>query len=129
MTNNPSKKCKESQKVPVQICITTMPPSIEDLNDAAERLNTTGYEGIVIAEEVPIKITWDELKEKAKELGAEVLTGSVLDRTWEVILYKNFRFYRDGVITFPETLPLDERYCVADERTYEQMLMIMEALK
>lgn len=73
-------------------------------------------------------MTWEELCEKAKELGAEVLRGSVLDRTWEVILYKRFRFYRDSVITFPETLPLEDRYCIADKRTYEQMLKIMEAL-
>lgn len=74
-------------------------------------------------------MTWDELKEKAQELGAEILIGGVLGKNYEVILYKNFRFYRDGVITFPESLPLTERYCVADDRTYTQMFMIMDALK
>ena len=74
-------------------------------------------------------MTWEELKEKAKEMGAEIIKGIVADLTYEVIVFNHFRFYRDGEITYPDFLPLEDRHFVSKNRTPEQMLMIMRGLE
>lgn len=62
-------------------------------------------------------MTWDELKEKAKELGADVKSFT--------IFYKNLCFDCLGVV---RTIGIED-IVLENKRTYEQMLMIMEALK
>lgn len=74
-------------------------------------------------------MTWDELKEEAKKMGAEIIKGIVADLTYEVIVFNHFRFYRDGVITYPDFLPIEERHFVSKDRTPDQMLAIMKALQ
>ncbi len=74
-------------------------------------------------------MTWEELKEEAKKMGAEIIKGVVGDLTYEVIIFNHFRFYRDGVITYPDFLPLEDRHFVAKDRKPDQMLAIMKALQ
>lgn len=58
-------------------------------------------------------MTWEELKERAKELGAEVYA--------DLIVFDGFWFWSNGTIEYgEETLSI--------KRTPEQMLMLMEAL-
>lgn len=59
-------------------------------------------------------MTWEELQEKAKELGY-----SVGDFTFGDII---INFYKTGIIDV-------EGCTLARDRTYEQMYAIMEALK
>lgn len=70
---------------------------------------------------------WDELKEKAKELGAE--ERDYLNNT-KYLVFKDFYFTQDGNVYIGIT---DKDACrtekVSTDRNYEQMLMIMEALK
>lgn len=73
-------------------------------------------------------MTWDELKEKAKEMGAEIIKGIVADLTYEVIVFEDFRFYRDGQITYPDFLPPEERHFVSKNRTPSQMFAMMKVL-
>ena len=73
-------------------------------------------------------MTWEELKEEAKKMGAEIIKGMVADLTYEVIIFNHFRFYR-GVITYPDFLPLEDRHFVSKDRKPDQMLAIMKALQ
>lgn len=74
-------------------------------------------------------MTWEELKEEAKKMGAEIIKGIVADLTYEVIVFNHFRFYRDGEITYPDFLPLEDRHFVSKDRKPDQMLAIMKALQ
>lgn len=98
--------------------------TLEKLKQATERLNTTGYEDVVIVDEEHIKMTWEELVEKAKELGAEVFDGGS-------IYFSHLEFYEDGRICCdPSCGDIEElAVCISSDRTPEQLLMIMEALK
>lgn len=70
-------------------------------------------------------MTWDELKEKAKELGYKLTTKVPYSEPEECLA-----FYKDGTCEFDckDNSPLCGFPFVFD-RTPEQMLMIMEALK
>ena len=72
---------------------------------------------------------WEELKEEAKKMGAEIVKGTVGDLTYEVIIFNHFRFYRDGEIMFPNFMPIDDRFFISKDRTPDQMLAIMKALQ
>lgn len=80
-------------------------------------------------------MTWEELKEKAKEMGLEIIVGSVGDYTYEKIVMGKLHFYRDGTITCPfeyvneDGYPAHDRVIIAEHRTPEQMLMIMRGLE
>lgn len=69
---------------------------------------------------------WNELKEKAKELGA------LINEEAQAIFYKGMVFmFKEGAITYVRYAPMCEDVTVlfAAHRTPEQMLMIMEALR
>lgn len=68
-------------------------------------------------------MTWEELKEKAKELG---YANNALNCIWKDFI----EFYKDGTVN----CVYEEKRCTSvitfsENRNYEQMLMIMEALK
>lgn len=68
-------------------------------------------------------ITWEELCEKAKEMGGFVSTGGT-------IIFSHLEFHEDGGI-YIDREELDDVWvipCVSSDRTPEEMLMIMEAL-
>ena len=80
-------------------------------------------------------MTWEELCEKAKEMGAEIVVGSIGKYTYKKIIIDKLCFYSDGEITCPYIF-INEEGCpekgvvkVAKNRTYDQMYAIMEALK
>ena len=76
-------------------------------------------------------MNWEELKEKAKEMGAEIYISPFGDN-FERIDYKNACFFNDGNIS-----ATDDDYCyrlygkmnLATDRTPDQMLMIMMGLE
>lgn len=80
-------------------------------------------------------MTWEELKDKAKEMGLEIIIGSVAEYTYEKIIMGQLHFYRDGIITCPfEYVNIDgylahDRVVIAEHCTPEQMLMIMKGLE
>ena len=80
-------------------------------------------------------MTWQELCEKAKKMGSEIVVGSIGKYTYEKIIKGKLCFYRDGEITCPYTFINEEGYPeqdivkVADHRTPDQMYQIMEALR
>lgn len=74
-------------------------------------------------------MNWEELKKEAQEMDAEIIKGIIGDLTYEVIVFKHFRFYRDGQITYPDFLPFEERHFVSKDRTPDQMFAIMKALQ
>ena len=71
-------------------------------------------------------MTWDELKEEAKKMGADVYdTGS--------IYFSHLQFEEDGGI-YVDPVHYDwetsgECICVSSDRTPDQMLAIMKALQ
>lgn len=66
-------------------------------------------------------MTWGELKEEAKKMGAEVYT--------DVIYYSNLCFWEFGdVETQGTTFSVDDK-TIAEGRTPDQMLAIMKALQ
>lgn len=66
-------------------------------------------------------MTWEELKQKAKELGAEVYS--------DVIYYSNLVFWVFGEVETQVKTFSEENKTIAKDRTPEQMWQIMEALK
>lgn len=70
-------------------------------------------------------MTWEELVEKANEMGASIGKSGT-------IYFSNLEFEDDGGI-YLDRAELDEDEnvipCISSDRTPEQMLMIMEALK
>ena len=62
-------------------------------------------------------MTWEELKEKAKEMGADLY----LSNERECIFHKNIFYFSDGSILWGH-----KQY---EHRTPEQMLMIMRGLE
>lgn len=72
-------------------------------------------------------MTWEELVEKAKEMGYVVTcNGYCLMSNDNKIYNHTMHYYKDGVISSEHF----EKQCfVADHRTPEQMYQIMEALR
>ena len=73
------------------------------------------------------KMTWEELKEKAKEMGYLVCLNGDCIKTNDDTQYNHTLFYyRDGIINVKHF----GNFCfVAEHRTPEQMLMIMKGLE
>lgn len=75
-------------------------------------------------------MTWEELVEKAKELGYKITTRIPYSEPEECLLNEEgFAFYKDGTCEYDCE---DDIFCGCPfvyGRTPEQMLMIMEALK
>ena len=67
-------------------------------------------------------MTWDELKEKAKEIGykEQAFLGEALTKD---SAYHEITFYKNGNIEY------NDDYVIAFDRTPEQMLMIMRGLE
>lgn len=77
-------------------------------------------------------MTWEELKEKAKKMGAEIIIRIIADRTIEKIIFNNVAFYSDGGICGVYEREDGSTYCgsaFTQDRTPEQMLAIMKALQ
>lgn len=75
-------------------------------------------------------MTWEELKEKAKELGYKIVTKYPWDKKEECICNGQYGFYKDG--TVEDNCYLDDEYCgrpFAENRTPDQMYQIMLALR
>ena len=75
-------------------------------------------------------MTWEELKEKAKELGYEIVIKYPYGKKEECICDGQYGFYRDG--TVENDCYLDDEYCgspFAEDRTIDQMYQIMLALR
>jgi hypothetical protein len=69
-------------------------------------------------------MTWEELKEKAKEMGALVCCGGT-------ILFSHLEFHEDGDI-YLDREELDDVWnipCVSSDKTPDEMLAIMKALQ
>ena len=78
-------------------------------------------------------MTWDELKEEAKKMGAEIRESEF--GTWD-IKYKELTFSWGGTISTQYSYydsEYDENYqddkIIAEERNADQMLAIMKALQ
>ena len=71
-------------------------------------------------------MTWEELKEKAKEMGADVFDNGG-------IYFGHLRFEEDGTIYVDpahyDWEELGETITIASDRTYDEMLMIMRGLE
>lgn len=71
-------------------------------------------------------MTWEELKEKAKEMGACVFDNGG-------IYFGHLQFEEDGGIYVDPACydweELDESITIASDRTYDEMLMIMRGLE
>lgn len=76
-------------------------------------------------------MTWEELKEKAKEMGYYVVFKEPYDDVVECIVNDNgFSFYPDGTCEFDCNLSDELCGCpFAYDRKPEQMLAIMKALQ
>lgn len=80
-------------------------------------------------------MTWEELCEQAKEMGAEIVVGSIGNYTYKKIIMDKLCFYSDGEITCPymfineEGYPEQDIIKIAENRTTDQMYQIMKALK
>lgn len=75
---------------------------------------------------------WEELKEKAKKMGATIVIRTFADGTIEKIVFNNVAFYSDGGVCGIYERVDGSTYCgsaFTQDRTPEQMLMIMEALR
>ena len=71
-------------------------------------------------------MTWEELCEKAKEMGYDYWRGK------SYVSDGDYEFYKDGTIkafAFVEDNYYSDFYEIAWNRTYEQMYQIMEALR
>lgn len=69
-------------------------------------------------------MTWEELCEKAKEMGHEVYDFWILDTK------EGLDYYKDGTINLHfEWSERDSLICFAKDRTPDQMYAIMEALR
>lgn len=69
-------------------------------------------------------MTWEELCEKAKEIGALICCGGT-------ICFSHLEFHEDGGI-YLDREELDDVWvipCVSSDRTPDQMYQIMEALR
>ena len=80
-------------------------------------------------------MTWEELKEETKKMGAEIVVGSIGEHTYEKIIMDKLCFYSDGEITCPymfineDGYPKQDIIKVAENRTPDQMFAIIKALK
>lgn len=71
-------------------------------------------------------MTWEELVEKAKEMGYDYWRGT------QYVSDGDYEFYKDGTIkafACVDDSYYSDFYEIAWNRTYEQMLAIMEALR
>lgn len=64
-------------------------------------------------------MTWDELVEKAEEMGAKIVDDNPYRQ--EKIMFETVSFYKNGRMIMEE--------CLVADRTPEQMLMIMRGLE
>lgn len=67
-------------------------------------------------------MTWEELKEKAKEMGYDINDLRLKEVEWLTSKDGKWDFLDDGTI-------MHDNYVVALDRTPEQMLAIMKALE
>lgn len=75
---------------------------------------------------------WNQLKEEAKKMGAEIIIRFIADRTIEKIIFNNVAFYSDGGICGMFEREDGSTYfgsAIAQDRTPDQMLAIMKALQ
>lgn len=68
-------------------------------------------------------MTWDELKEEAKKMGAEIYTSPYDD--FERIDFKNVYLNKNGQIAVQD----ENLAMLSEDRTPDQMLAIMKALQ
>jgi hypothetical protein len=76
-------------------------------------------------------MTWDELKEEAKKMDAEIYINPY-DNNFERIDYKSICFFKSGTVSASDDAPSDRVYgkiYLEDNRTPDQMLAIMKALQ
>ena len=105
------------------------------MTESCRLVTTEQYKEYQLLKEEHKPITWDELKEKAKDIGLEIIVGSVGDYTYEKIVMGKLHFYRDGTITCPfeyvnvDGYPSHDRVIIAETLKPEQMLMIMRWLE
>ena len=72
-------------------------------------------------------MTWEELKIKAIEMGAEVREPVFKNRAKEKIIFRNLVFWGDGLVGPIYNDVYGESF--TQDRTPEQMLMIMRGLE
>lgn len=70
-------------------------------------------------------MTWEELCEKAKEMGYKVFTNCACERIC-CDYFNKLCFYKTGMIT---VFDVQEFIDIADHRTPDQMYQIMKALQ
>ena len=72
---------------------------------------------------------WSELKEKAKEMGAYIYISDFNDG-FERIDFRNASFFQNGCVSFSSELGfVGGVIIIAENRSKEQMLMIMKGLE
>ena len=76
-------------------------------------------------------MTWNELKEKAKEMGYKLVVKIPCERKQQRLVNdKGYAFYRDGTCEYETSM--DDELCgrpFAYDRSIKQMLMIMRGLE
>jgi len=74
-------------------------------------------------------MTWEELKQKAKEMGAHIYISEFNDG-FERIDFRDASFFQDGEVSFTTSLGfVGGVISIAQNRSKEQMLMIMRGLE
>ena len=73
-------------------------------------------------------MTWEELKEKAKEMGADIYISPLGDN-FERIGFKNANFFNDNGEKYIAVETKSGYALFAEDRTPKQMLMIMRGLQ
>ena len=76
-------------------------------------------------------MTWEELKEEAKKMGAEIVISIFADEIIEKIIFNNVAFYSDGGVCGIYEREDGSTYCgsaFTQDRTPDQMFAIMKAL-
>ena len=72
-------------------------------------------------------MTWNELKQKAKEMGAEIIEPVFKNKTKEKIIFRNLVFWGEGLVGPVYNNVYGESF--TQDRTPAQMLSIIKEIK
>ena len=104
------------------------------MTESCRLITTEQYQEYLKLKEEHKPLSWKELKEEAKKMGAWIEEDFVFNEG--IIHYKKMKFYKNGGIVrkheyydqYTDEMVGDD-VDIADERTPEQMLMIMRGLE
>ena len=100
-----------------------------EMTESCRLITTEQYKEYLKLKEEHKPISWEELKEEAKKMGATIYISPYGDG-FERIDYKNITLNNDGDVVAADTVwGIDVIATLAKHRTPDQMLAIMKALQ